>query len=88
MFLIELFLGFDPTVQVAIVGVLGGVIAAIGGLIKAWKWPSDRDHYVKKDPALSLSDKDRAIVEDLTKEINLLGDSVERLRAELQVRRR
>ena len=87
MNLIELFLGLDPTVQVAFIGGIGGVGATAFGLIKAFL---DRDKVPvkEKDPALNLSDKDRAIVEDLTKEISLLGDSVERLRQELQLRRR
>ncbi len=89
MNLIEVFLGLDPTVQVAFIGGLGGIGAAAFGLIKAWL---DRDkpndlHGVEKGPTLNLSDKDRAIVEKLTITLDQLSDAVERLRVQLDRRR-
>lgn len=89
MGLIETLLNLDPTVQVAFIGGIGGVLVAGFGLLKAWRSPTKGTNTLdKKDPALSLSDKDRAIVEDLTKEVSLLSDSVDRLRQELQAGRR
>lgn len=80
------FFSLDATVQVALIGMLGGIGAGAFGLFKTLTAPKTEEHekeYGPKPTLISLSDKDRAIFEGLTKTIDNHADAIERHRNDL-----
>lgn len=84
--MIQWLLSLDSAVQVALLGALTGVVAGIFGLIKVLLSPktdAKEKEYGPKPTLVSLSDKDRAIMEELVKSIDSHADAIERHRVEL-----
>jgi hypothetical protein len=79
----------DPTVQVALIGVLGAALAGIFGIARAILSPKTDEHqkeYGPKPTLVMLSDGDRAIFNALIKSVDDHADAIERHRIELDRR--
>lgn len=84
------FFALDATVQVALVGAIGGIAAGAFGLFQTFKAPKTEEHakeYGPKPTLVTLSDKDRAILETLNRTIDAHADAIERHRNDLDRKR-
>jgi hypothetical protein len=80
----------DPTVQVALVGVIMAVVTGAYGLFQAWRKPEDQKDvtaYGPKPYLIKLSEEDALRMDKLTFILDSLSDTIERHRQELSTLR-
>lgn len=86
----EWFLKLDTSVQVALLGLIGGIVAAIIGVIKEF-WSKDEDE-VFKHPRnhagyVKLDEFDAAKIDSLITAIDNHADAIERHRVQLSLKK-
>lgn len=84
--MLELLLGLDPTVQVALLGVVGTVAAGVWAIVRVWLSPEDEKKEVAYGPrpvTIVLSEGDQLRIDRAIFVVESFTDTLERLRVQL-----
>lgn len=79
--MLEFFFELDPTVQVALIGIVGTIVAAAVAIIRVWIAPesvNEKKQYGPQPTLIVLSDYDRMKVDLLSSRIDRLASVLER----------
>lgn len=85
----DLLLSLDPTVQVALLGIVGTVIAGAWALIKISLAPKEQEkekEYGPKPIVHTLAEVDHSKLDKAINTVDNLNDTIERLRVEMSRR--
>lgn len=88
--MLETWSKLDPTVQVAVIGVIGTALAGIWAIVRVWLQPKTKDKeevYGPKPVAVVLSESDLQRFDRAISVLDNLVDTIERVRVEISLQR-